>query len=140
MEPEILLTDADETDARAAAGAGLGAYNTELMGYSDNRPLNVMVRDPDSKDVLGGIFGRTSFGLFFLDLFYLPTNLRKQGLGSRLIRQAEDEARARGCVAVYVMTITIQAPEFYKRQGYTVFGELPTIPEITRIFLTKRLD
>jgi GNAT superfamily N-acetyltransferase len=63
--------------------------------------------------------GRTSLGLLFIDLFFLPDNLRGGGLGSRLLRLAEEEAR---------------------RRGYRVLGTVPCLPTGTsRIFMTKAL-
>jgi GNAT superfamily N-acetyltransferase len=79
--------------------------------------------------------------MFFLDLFYLPEELRGTGLGSRIIARAEEEARRRGCTAAVVYTVTFQAPGFYERHGYRRFGEIACPPDgATPIFLTKPLD
>jgi predicted N-acetyltransferase YhbS len=125
--------------AEAAITGGLAAYNAEHFRPSDIATLDVLLRD-DSGDPVGGLLGHTSFGLFFLDLFYLPEGLRRAGLGSRIIGLAEDEARRRGCTAVVVYTVTFQAPGFYERHGYRRFGEIACPPDgATRIFLTKPL-
>jgi len=101
----------------------------------------VLVRDEDSGQPVGGLLGHTSYGLFFLDLFYLPDELRGSSLGSRVIGLAEAEARQRGCAAAFVYTVTFQAPGFYERHGYRRFGEIDCSPDgATRIFLTKTLD
>lgn len=84
--------------------------------------------------------GHTSFGLFFLDLFYLPEELRGGGLGSRIVALAEDEAKRRGWTAAFVYTVTFQAPGFYEHHGYRRFGEIACPPDgATRIFLSKPL-
>jgi hypothetical protein len=49
----------------------------------------VIVRDSQTKQPVGGLTGWTSLGLLFIDLFFLPDNLRGSGLGSRLLRLAE---------------------------------------------------
>ena len=105
----------------------------------DARPLAVLVSDPDSKAVVGGLLGRTSLGLLFIDLFFLPASFRKHGLGSRIMQEAEDEARRRGCCKAVVTTINFQAPEFHKRHGYRVFGQIDCHPGVARIFLSKEL-
>jgi len=46
--------------------------------------------------VVGGLTGRTSLGLLFVDLFYLPAELRGQGIGGEVLKQAEEESRRRG--------------------------------------------
>jgi len=80
-------------------------------------------------------------GRFFVDLFFLPESLRKNRIGSRIIRKAEDEAKRRGCSRAVLFTVTFQAPGFYERQGYEVLGRIECDPPgHTRICMTKRLD
>jgi GNAT superfamily N-acetyltransferase len=138
--PNVTLSSVRDARAEEAIVAGLDEYNREKIGRVDHQTLDVLVRG-DSGEVVGGILGHTSLRLFFLDLFYLPLEMRGGGLGSRLITQAEDEARRRGCTAAFVYTVTFQAPGFYERHGYRRFGEIPCPPDgATRIFLTKELD
>lgn len=140
-EPTITLSNERDPRAESVVVAGLDAYNREKIGRVDHQSLDVLVRDPDSGEIVGGIVGHTSLGLFFLDLFYLPKELRGGGLGARLMAQAEDEARRRGCTAAFVYTVTFQAPQFYEKHGYCRFGEIACPPDgATRIFLTKTLD
>ena len=88
-----------------------------------------------------GFWGHTSFVLLFLDLFYLPEEMRGAGLGSRIIALAEAEALQRGCTAAFVYTVTFQAPEFYERQGYREFARLTDFPRgHARIWLSKLLQ
>jgi len=101
--------------------------------------LAIAVRDPDSGEVVGGLLGRTSLGLLFVDLFHLPERLRGRGIGSRVLRLAEDEAIRRGCRAATLVTITFQAPDFYARHGWEEFGRIETAPGIARIFFRKTL-
>jgi GNAT superfamily N-acetyltransferase len=137
--PSLTLTSVRDARAEEVVTAGLAEYNREHIGRADSQTLDVMVRD-DGGEIVGGLLGHTSLRLFFLDLFYLPEGLRRGGLGSRLIVQAEDEARRRGCTAAVVYTVTFQAPGFYERHGYQRFGEIPCPPDgATRIFLSKAL-
>ena len=119
---------------------GLNAYNDAITGYQDRQVLSVVVRDRDSQRVLGGAMGRTSLGLLFLDLFYLPAALRGLGLGSQVLAQFEEEGRRRGCASAVLYTISFQAPEFYERRGWRRFGEIACSPEGTsRVFMSKTL-
>ena len=52
---------------------------------------------------------------------------------------AEARALERGCHSAWVDTFSFQAPGFYPKLGYTVFGELDYPPGHKRIFLQKRL-
>jgi GNAT superfamily N-acetyltransferase len=140
-EPIVSLADERDPGAEAAITGGLADFNRETFGRVDSRTLDVLVRDPNTGQIVGGILGHSSLGLFFLDLFYLPKELRGGGLGARIMAQAEDEARRRGCTAAFVYTVTFQAPGFYEKYGYRRFGEIACPPDgATRIFLTKTLD
>jgi hypothetical protein len=59
----IALTDAPDDDERAVIMDGLRAYNDAQAGVSDGGPLAILVRDPETKKVAGGLLGRTYLGL-----------------------------------------------------------------------------
>ena len=136
-----MLTLTDEPDPRleAVLEDGLAEYNEEMSRLRDWRPLAVAVHDPDTGALAGGVLGRTSMGLFFLDLFYLPKALRGGGIGSRALRMAEEEAARRGCTAATLVTVNFQAPEFYARHGWQEFGRIASAPGVERIFMRKTL-
>ena len=138
--PTILVTDIVDRAAEEAIGGGLKRFNEQQSGISDLRRLAVVLKDPDSGETLGGAIGRTSLGLLFLDLFFVPQALRGAGLGTQILRMFEDEGRRRGCRSAMLYTISFQAPEFYARNGWQRFGEIPCDPPGTsRIFMTKLL-
>ena len=95
-ETTITLTDAPDDDECAVIAEGLRAYNEARAGYSDSRELAVLVRDPDIRKVVGGLYGRTSLGLLRVERFFLPESLRRDRLGSRILAMAEEEGRRRG--------------------------------------------
>lgn len=140
-DPEIVLSETADDRLEALINDGLNAFNDAVTGTSDRRPLSVVVRDPDNGEILGGAKGRTSLGLLFIELFWLPERLRGGGLGSRILRMMEEEGRRRGCRAGVLFTISFQAPEFYRRHGWRVFGDIPCDPPGTsRVFMTKELQ
>ena len=113
-------------------------FNSRAAGGSDFRPLAVFLRDGDT--LLGGLVGYTSRQWLHVDVFWLGEAYRGQGYGTALLSAAEQEAIERGCEYAYLDTFDFQAPEFYKKRGYTVFGELPDFPKgHTRFFLKKVL-
>ena len=136
----IVVSDVIEPEVEHVLSAGLSAFNDQMTGINDRQSLAVTVRDPDTHQVLGGITGRTSLGLLFLDLFYLPESLRGSGLGSRLLKAYEDEGRRRGCRSAVLYTLSFQAPDFYEKNGWQRFGEVPCEPQGTcRVFMSKVL-
>ncbi|WP_433333665.1 GNAT family N-acetyltransferase [Spirillospora sp. CA-294931] len=139
--PTIVVTDSPSSRDVALISDGLDELNVEVAGLDDLRPLAVLAKDPETGKVVGGLTGRTSLGLLFIDLFYLPPALRGSGLGSEILRQAEQEARERGCRTAVLYTISFQAPGFYLKHDWYVFGEVPCDPPGTsRVFMTKDLS
>ncbi len=139
-ECHIEISDRVTPEITSCIAEGLDRFNDQQIGYGDRLPLAVVVKDLDSGEVLGGITGRSSLGLLFLDLFYLPEALRGAGLGSELLRRFEQEGRRRGCLSAVLYTISFQAPDFYQRHGWQRMGEVPCLPPGTsRIFMSKTL-
>ena len=139
-ETVITMTDAPGEDDQAVISDGLRAYNEAQAGYSDSRALAVLVTDPETKKVVGGLLGRTSFGLLRVDRFFLPEDLRRSQLGSRILAMAEEEGRRRGCTRAVLSTVHFQAPGFYLKQGWEVAARIDCEPPgHTRFYMTKKL-
>ncbi len=137
-QAEIELTDQPPEPAEDVIGGGLDAYNESQTGYRDARPLAALVREAGTGALLGGMLGRTSYGLLFINLVFLPERLRGSGVGTELLRRVEEEGRRRGCKSGFLLTISFQAPEFYARHGWEEFGRVPCDPPgTTRVFFRK---
>jgi GNAT superfamily N-acetyltransferase len=141
MTPTIHMTDTPAHGTRALIVAPLAAFNETKSGTPANyRPLAILVSNPDTAEILGGLWGETYFGMLFIDMFFLPESMRGAGLGRKLIAQAEEEAIQRGCHGAWLDTFSWQARGFYEKLGYSVFGTLPDYPVgHQRYFMTKTL-
>ena len=139
-EAKIVVTDApDDADLKVIQD-GLKAYNTEKAGYDDYKPLAVFVTDPATGKVVGGLYGGSYLGQLRVDRFFLPGDHRRDRIGSKVLKMAEEEGRRRGCSRVTLNTLEIQAPGFYLKQGYTMAAKLDCDPPgITRYLMTKKL-
>jgi GNAT superfamily N-acetyltransferase len=140
MTPVLSLTD-DPTDSDSAVlSNGLTEFNIQKTGYYDRRTLAALVRDPETGATLGGMIGKTSYGVLFIDTVFLPEDLRGQDTGRRLLAMMEQEGVKRGCKSGFLHTITFQAPGFYERHGWTEFGRIACDPPgSARVFFTKTL-
>jgi len=119
---------------------GLNEFNDIMTGISDRKPLNILIRSTTTGEVIGGIQGRSSLGLLFLDLFYLPLELRRCGVGTEALMKFEAEGIKRRCKTAFLYTISFQAPDFYIKNGWEEFGRIECLPEGTsRIFMKKNL-
>jgi GNAT superfamily N-acetyltransferase len=140
-DPILTLTDQPTDTDEAVIQGGLADYNELKTGYRDWRPLAALLRDPETGDTLGGMIGRTSYGLLFIDLVYLPQIMRGQDIGSRLLQKMEQEGARRGCKSGFLYTVTYQAPGFYERNGWIEFGRIACDPPgAARVFMTKTLE
>lgn len=139
MEFKFSITDEADEGVRKQIVAPLIQYNENKAGPSEYRSLVVMLRDA-SGQVVGGMWGATGYGWMFTQLLSVPESARGQGVGTRLMQLAEQEAIARGCHSAWLDTHEFQARGFYERLGYVCFGELPNYPRgFSRIFLQKSL-
>jgi GNAT superfamily N-acetyltransferase len=139
-EPKIVVTDAPAAADTAVIADGLRDYNTKEAGYDDYRPLAVLVTDPATGKVAGGLYGGSYLGQLRVDRFFLPEDQRRGGIGSRVLALAEEEGRRRGCTRVTLNTLEIHARPFYEKQGYEMAAKLDCDPPgITRYLMTKRL-
>jgi predicted N-acetyltransferase YhbS len=116
----------------------LGAYNVPFL--TDNRYdyFGLFVRD-QADAIRAGLIGNLYANWLFIQLLWVDAELRRTGVGSGLIAEAERRAIAFGCHSASVDTFSFQGPDFYPRFGYEVFGTLDYPPEHKRIFFKKRL-
>jgi len=138
MNEEYQIVYLDKPDW-GVIGSGISQYNKEQAGDDKGQTLCFVLRTPD-EEVVGGVIGATFWDWLYIDLMWIKEELRGRGYGHRLLELAEEEGRKRGAKNAYLDTFSFQAPEFYKKRGYQVFGELKDFPQgHQRYFLTKQL-
>lgn len=136
MTARLVLTDHPPADMHELVGQGISAVNEVRLGKNERRPLAIMIQENGM--LIGGLYGRTSWRRLTVELLFVPEKLRGQGMGAKLLAQAEAEAKKRGCIGAWLETFSPDARRFYERNGYRVFGEIADYPPgNTRYFLTK---
>jgi GNAT superfamily N-acetyltransferase len=136
--PTIVVTDSPSSADRDAITRALVAFNDKVAGPSGFRPLAVLVQDTDG-NTIGGLWGKTSYDWLIVELFVVPEQFRGQNLGFSILSRAEAAARERGCIGAWLDTYEFQALEFYKKQGYELFGTVEDHPRGSRRFFVKKL-
>lgn len=120
-------------------GGGITEYNTQQAGDDGGKNLCFVLRSPD-QEIVGGVIGATYWNWLYINLMWIKEEFRGRGFGHQLLTLAEQEARQRGAEYAYLDTFSFQAPDFYKKHGYEVFGELNDFPPgRQRYFLSKKL-
>lgn len=141
MNPELVTSDIADPNARRWILEGLAAANRAHVQDPNLKPLLVAIRHPGDGVMLGGLWGRTSWDWLLIELLYVPPDMRGMGWGKRLVEAAEREAVQRHCNAAWVDSYSFQAPGFYERLGYSVFGKLDDYPAgHQRFFLSRQLS
>jgi len=136
---DLIVTDIPAPADRDAILDGLNDYNREETGGADAQPLAVLIRG-ERGVTTGGLLGRTWLGWLYVELLYVPDGLRGTGVGRDVMRRAEAEARARGCIGIWLNTFSFQARGFYEKLGFTLIGQIDDYPVgHQRFFLQKRL-
>ncbi|NIL19793.1 GCN5 family acetyltransferase [Pseudomonas sp. ATCC PTA-122608] len=140
MESGIELSFDITEQERQAILQPLRAYNISQCGENPFETFGLLLRDPASQEVVGGLYGKISYGWMFVELLSVPESMRTQGMGSRLMHAAEELAREKGCAGIWLDTFSFQAPGFYRKLGFSEFGHIAEYPPgHKRHFFEKRL-
>jgi GNAT superfamily N-acetyltransferase len=111
------ITVHDQPDASEASIVDAGLDDSNGSAFDEVRPLACFLRDADGA-VLGGAVGRRWGECAELQQLWVRPDLRRQGLGARLVHAFEQHAAAHGCCSVYLETFSFQAPRLYRALGY----------------------
>ena len=143
------ITAAPTLDEIETVKAGLRAYNKNFIPQNSFKELGIFIED-ESGNKSGGLIGETVGNYLMIKYLWVDESRRGQDCGTHLIRQAEEEAMARGCRYALVDTFSFQARPFYERQGYECkmtleefIADIRPLPELEathqRFYLTKKL-
>jgi ribosomal protein S18 acetylase RimI-like enzyme len=117
----------------------LVGFNMARTGHSDWHPVGFYLKSPRG-EWLGGLTGYIWGGWLHVTFLWISETLRHQQYGTQLMDAAEALARERGATAVTLETFSFQAPDFYAKRGYQVFGRLDGYPPgHSKLFLRKDL-
>ncbi|WP_099157086.1 GNAT family N-acetyltransferase [Virgibacillus ndiopensis] len=105
-----------------------------------NEDISFVLKD-DEGAIVGGITGNMFWHHMHVDFIWVDKSVREEGYGSILLKKLEDYAKYNGCRFIYLDTFSFQAPEFYKRNGYEIFGIIEDHPKgFNQYFLQKRFE
>ena len=112
-------------------------FNVAATGIEDGRFLGVFLRD-ESGAILAAAAGHTWGGTCELKQVWVAESLRGTGIGRRLMAEAEEEAKRRGCRQILLSTFSFQAPGFYGKLGYEMVAELREYPRGASHFVMRK--
>jgi ribosomal protein S18 acetylase RimI-like enzyme len=139
MELTYTLTPGPTPEEQYRIIDSLIAYNEAQVGPRSKKDFAFFVRS-ETGDFVGGLLGFTHFNHFFVSAIYVDQQLRNEGIGRELMKRAEALALEQGCDVIYLDTFDYQAPGFYEKLGFEVFGKLEDYPPgHQRFYLMKRI-
>ena len=128
----------DCPDAQTLQDA-IDGYCLDTTEQREFWPITLCVRDAEGK-LRGGLVGFVWGGWLEVKVLWLEQELRGTGHGTQLLLAAEKYAYDRGARHAQLSSFTFQAPGFYEKHGYEVFGELADYPTGHKnVFLRKAL-
>jgi GNAT superfamily N-acetyltransferase len=136
--PDLIVEDRPDPRDTQFLEDQINRHNIAATAIDDWRALAIFIRDEGQ--IVAGISGGTWAGYLEIRNLWVREDQRGQGLGRRLLLAAEREALARGCDRALLDTHDFQAPAFYTKLGYEVFGVFEGIGgRHARYYLRKRL-
>lgn len=135
---KLHVTDKPDDKEQEYVIESLWRHNEDYE-HVDIRPLFLHFTNNEG-GIIAGLVARTWWGGLEVQYLWVSAEYRKTGLGSQLMRRAEEEALARGCHMAYVDTFNFQAKGFYEKLGYKEYGSQPDYAhKYTRHYLTKHI-
>lgn len=98
-----------------------------------------LILKTESEEIVGVLNAFTAFAEIYLDDLWINKAHRKRGYGRKLVQALEDHFKGQGFNNINLVTSAFQAPEFYKKCGFTVefVRENKINPQFTKTFFVK---
>ena len=107
---------------------GLLSYHASQGHQRKSELFSIFLKDKNGK-VLGGVIVSFLWNGMEIQSLWVDESVRDQGWGRKLLEAAEAEGMKRGCTIAYTNTFSWQAPEFYQKMGYILYGKLEGFPK-----------
>ncbi|MER2037644.1 MAG: GNAT family N-acetyltransferase [Solibacillus sp.] len=102
--------------------------------------INLFLKD-EAGNVRGGILTEVCWNWLEINTFMVDEDIRKSGFGTKLLAEIEMIALEKQCDFIKVDTLSFQALDFYKKNGYKVYGSIDNVGrEFTHYYLKKDLN
>jgi ribosomal protein S18 acetylase RimI-like enzyme len=118
----------------------------KLMGFNGKRIKSYVFKSflykmtDDSGLMIAGIDCILGGGWLEIISLWVSENNRKKKIGEKLLFEAEKKATAQGCHSSNLFTYSFQAPVFYEKNGYKIFGILENYyRDHSKFYMKKKL-
>ena len=109
--------------------------------HTEGEQIVFKIENEEGSIIAGCVLNVHSWGRAVLAQLWTDERYRGQGLGSMLIRAAENAAREKGCYYLCLGTLDFMASPLYEKHGFNVFTVNNDLPKgHTGWSMSKRLD
>ncbi|UVI29299.1 GNAT family N-acetyltransferase [Paenibacillus spongiae] len=109
-------------------------FPDELKGRYQE--INLFLKDARGQ-IYGGLVGEICWNWLEIQYLFVESEFRKSGYGKQLLAEAERVAKDKKCEFIKLDTLSFQALDFYKKQGFEVFGTIQNAGRHTHYYLKK---
>ena len=118
--------------------------NKAFTDYAISRAVELnfdeycIIAENDDGQVIGAITGRAYYNEVHIGDLIIDETYRGNDIGTKLVRAVEDEYRGKGYTKITLTTFGFQAPDFYKKLGYSLeFVREDPEPKLSKFFFCK---
>ncbi|MDP2574505.1 GNAT family N-acetyltransferase [Vibrio penaeicida] len=118
----------------------LKEFNEPFFPGLDEKVLALFIRDQHHQ-IIGGIAAHLFYDSLHIHRIWVNEAYRRKGVGTKLLKTAEKEARKMQVKKVFLDTYNFQAPDFYLKHGFHEVGRYVGYPQdgTDKIFYRKTL-
>jgi ribosomal protein S18 acetylase RimI-like enzyme len=113
---------------KAVVKNGLLSHHLKSGRQRKTETFNIILKNK-SDDLVGAIVVTLLWNGMEINSLWVEESLRGKGWGRKLHKAAENEGLKRGATISYTNTFPWQAPKFYEKLGYKLYGKLEGFPE-----------
>ncbi|WP_371362425.1 hypothetical protein SRRS_35720 [Sporomusa rhizae] len=116
----------------------LQEYNSRYI--TDCEDLAYCIEN-EKGECIAGIVASRDLDCITIDYLFVDDAYRKNGYGSKLLAYLECQAKHMSAKRIILNTFGFQAPAFYEKRGYQLFGKIePCFNEYGQYFFKKELN
>ncbi|MDO8124095.1 MAG: GNAT family N-acetyltransferase [Candidatus Hermodarchaeota archaeon] len=139
---EFSISEDSSEESMNVLHTGLREYVLEHIGELRKKnpriQINLIIKNAEGQ-VIGGLNGGSILKALYIDQLWIDERYRGQGYGKELMMVAEGIARKEGCISSLAMVYSFQAPEFFQKLGYEIFGVSDGYPKpIKEYYFVKK--
>ena len=113
------------------------AFNALHVPNGTYEEVNLCVKN-ENGEIVAGLNSVVCWNWMEVDILWVEEKSREQGLGKRLLEEAEQIAKQKDCTFIKLNTFSFQAPEFYKKYGYKEIAVIENAPLGSKHYYFKK--